>query len=808
MPAAHEEARGRPFVGPSGMLLERWLRDVGLSRADCYVTNVVPYRHNPSNDVKRVPKAELAEWEQALRAKLDGLSPRIIVPMGNVALHALTGKYGITKHRGSVYGGPRDGQKLIPTLHPAATFRTPSWVRRCQLDWRRIVDDLSFPDVRRPEREHHIRPTVEDLRDFVDDAARHAVVLAFDIETPRKRTVTVTTTKTGKQRITKGRGDARITCIGFSFEPSVSLTVPTTLAYWRDPQELETVWGLIRALLALPCDKAAQNHLFDTWWLSLPEYRVPVTNMRWDTRWMSHARFVLDEHSLAYQASIYTRESYWKDDAKDDLTKEFGDVKDIEAFWRYCGTDAAVTCELANLHHTALAADGRLRFYEREYADLFPAMLRMIQHGIAVDQRWRARQQMRGYANILGLQDRLTALAGEPLHAAKDLSTKKLAQYLYQTLGLPVQRNRSTGGITTDEVTVRRLMLRYTKQLRDVGPAILDYRRQSKLVSFLKEDVADPDDRIRSSYGWVDTGRLNSGKNPRRRGTNLQNTDRELLRMFVPDAGCIFVEVDLSQAEDRVVKALAYALTKREALIERARAMPWENDEHLRAASAIFHRPLAELTRAYDAKEPIAKQQRYLGKRTRHANNYDIHGRALSHALLKEGLIITPEEAQRNIDTLNEADPDIAVWKREIRTMILRDRSLVNGWGRVIDFEFERLNDDLYRRGYAFLPQSEVVGVINRWAFGRIDDWFRTHGDGRVNNQKHDSLLLSVKPPSVWLVMNALRQWLERPRRYWGVELMIPCEFKIGAHGALDVEYKRFPVREQVEADVARMLKS
>jgi len=39
-------------------------------------------------------------------------------------------------------------------------------------------------------------------------------------------------------------------------------------------------------------------------------------------------------------------------------------------------------------------------------------------------------------------------------------------------------------------------------------------------------------------------------------------------------------ECDLSQAEDRIVKTLAYNVTGNTGLLARAQSMPWENDEH------------------------------------------------------------------------------------------------------------------------------------------------------------------------------------------------------------------------------------
>jgi len=126
--------------------------------------------------------------------------------------------------------------------------------------------------------------------------------------------------------------------------------------------------------------------------------------------------------------------------------------------------------------------------------------------------------------------------------------------------------------------------------------------------------------------------------------------------------------------------------------------MPLGNDEHKRAATAIFHVALNAVT----------KEQRYLAKRGRHAFNYGIHGARLSDELLKDGYVYTPEECQAMLDAIGAADPDIYEWQKSVRRQIITDRSMTNSWGRVFDFSYERLDDNLFRRGYCWCTQSEV----------------------------------------------------------------------------------------------------
>lgn len=124
-PGGEEDRLGRPFVGPAGLLLERILASVGLSRNDCYLTNMVKCRPPASRD----PSPEETQtctglW---LTRELAVLRPRVLVTLGNVPTQHLLGtRQGITKLRGHWFRyTPPQGQEtwLMPLLHPAYLLR-------------------------------------------------------------------------------------------------------------------------------------------------------------------------------------------------------------------------------------------------------------------------------------------------------------------------------------------------------------------------------------------------------------------------------------------------------------------------------------------------------------------------------------------------------------------------------------------------------------------------------------------------------------------------------------------------------------
>ncbi|MBL8415484.1 MAG: uracil-DNA glycosylase [Propionivibrio sp.] len=126
-PGAEEDARGEPFVGVAGKLLDAMLAAIDLKRGnDVYIANAVKCRP-PGN---RTPEAsEMDACAPYLKRQIALIEPRLIVLLGRAAVHALLGEVGSLA---SLRGKPlayRDGKNEIPvivTYHPAYLLRTLS----------------------------------------------------------------------------------------------------------------------------------------------------------------------------------------------------------------------------------------------------------------------------------------------------------------------------------------------------------------------------------------------------------------------------------------------------------------------------------------------------------------------------------------------------------------------------------------------------------------------------------------------------------------------------------------------------------
>ena len=89
-PGAEEDARGEPFVGQAGKLLDAMLDAIGLRRGEnVYIANAVKCR--PEGN--RTPHAdEMAACRPFLMRQIELLQPRLIVLLGKAAVHSVLGE--------------------------------------------------------------------------------------------------------------------------------------------------------------------------------------------------------------------------------------------------------------------------------------------------------------------------------------------------------------------------------------------------------------------------------------------------------------------------------------------------------------------------------------------------------------------------------------------------------------------------------------------------------------------------------------------------------------------------------------------
>ena len=130
-PGDQEDKAGRPFVGPSGQLLDAALEQAGIDRADVYITNVVKHFkwERTERGKRRIHKTPNAAEIRACRPWLDTeialVKPQVIICLGATAARALLGKdFRVTQARGVPVSSPL-AETVIATVHPSAVLRVP-----------------------------------------------------------------------------------------------------------------------------------------------------------------------------------------------------------------------------------------------------------------------------------------------------------------------------------------------------------------------------------------------------------------------------------------------------------------------------------------------------------------------------------------------------------------------------------------------------------------------------------------------------------------------------------------------------------
>ena len=127
-PGPQEDKQGKPFVGPSGKLLDQILGSVNLtSEQDVFITNAV-FRLPPGEDGKPVRKPTTAEinfYKPFLLEIIRLIDPKIILLTGAVSMQSVLHetKLGITKLRGQWFQVA--DRWVMPIFHPAYLLRNP-----------------------------------------------------------------------------------------------------------------------------------------------------------------------------------------------------------------------------------------------------------------------------------------------------------------------------------------------------------------------------------------------------------------------------------------------------------------------------------------------------------------------------------------------------------------------------------------------------------------------------------------------------------------------------------------------------------
>jgi DNA polymerase I-like protein with 3'-5' exonuclease and polymerase domains/uracil-DNA glycosylase len=781
-PGAEEESRGIPFCGASGHELDRMLGEAGISRSEVYVTNVARTRppdyykkgKRISNDIgqwistgKNKPSAKFypqtaGEWQplgdrwvkapiadgfKKLWTELAAVRPNVIIPVGNLAMWVLTGRWGISKWRGSmlmqdtshINGCGSWITKVIPTFHPAYVLR--SWSERAITvsDLRRAARFRNGEPYPIPQWHFAIRPSYEQVISTLNQLLVRLgngdrLRISFDLETR----------------------SGHIACAGISWTRFDAICIPfmqggTDNGYWGPDEEASCIFALYRVLTHPNALVIGQNLLYDCQYTYRHWHFVPRVVQ--DTMVSQHAIFSDLPKGLAYLASMYCDYYvYWKDEGKDWLPGQPEDQ-----LWHYNCLDCVYTYEVSIALQEA-ASKLSLDAVHMAQQEMFWPVLQAMQRGVAIDLKRRDALIMEVQEEIGRRENFLFQVLGHELNIR---SSKQVKALFYDDLKLRVRIDRKTGAPSCNDEALQSIA-REEPLMRPLVNAISDIRTMQIFVGTFLTAGLDVDGRMRTSYniGGSSSGksapktyRLSSSENAFGGGCNLQTipSDKsssvgkakargaiaglgeayqypDLRSVFVPDPGYTFFNGDLDRADLQVVVAEADD-------VELKRAMKLGVDIHLMNAYILAGKeppPLDELVETHfnyaRRREPM-KYERQFARIWVHGTNYG--GQSRTMAVHTGRTIAECDKAQR---IWFGAHPGILKWHERVKEQLFKHRFIENRFGYRW-YVFDRI-DSIVPEAIAWVPQSTVSIVINK-IWQRI---YKELPDVQVLLQVHDSL--------------------------------------------------------------------
>jgi DNA polymerase len=133
-PGFNEDVQGQPFVGAAGKLLDTLLAQIGLSRQQVFITNVLKCRPPQNRD----PMPNEAEaCLPYLRQQFALVRPKAVLILGRHALERMLPGVGtISRVHGQIF--MRSGVAFMPCYHPAAALHNGGLLSDLQHDFDRV----------------------------------------------------------------------------------------------------------------------------------------------------------------------------------------------------------------------------------------------------------------------------------------------------------------------------------------------------------------------------------------------------------------------------------------------------------------------------------------------------------------------------------------------------------------------------------------------------------------------------------------------------------------------------------------------
>lgn len=269
-------------------------------------------------------------------------------------------------------------------------------------------------------------------------------------------------------------------------------------------------------------------------------------------------------------------------------------------------------------------------------------------------------------------------------------SSVDLPQLMYSQEGFnfEVIKKNDSGKPSTDEETLTNLRLTVKKPDSPKAvflDSLLELRGLEKMYKTYIEgwhEKTQDDDRLHGRFliHGTTSGRLSSAE-PNAQQIPKTSVDPNIKKQLVAPKGTLYIASDFSQAELRIMAHLSGDETY-------LNAFNSGQDPHLAIAATKYHVPYEEALKIYeDENHPdhkIWKVRRKQAKQIAFGLIYGIGAKLLAVKLSdpKSGIIVTPEEAQKEMDIFFGQHPKLKTFLKKQEKFLRKNGYLVSLFGR------------------------------------------------------------------------------------------------------------------------------
>lgn len=693
--------------------------------------------------------------------EINQIKPFCILAIGAEALRAVTGRnLKISYYRGTIMLAKDGMTKVVAAQYPSTIVRGKTAERNgVKLNYTALA--YTVLDYQRAIQESESRRLDLPVRqlDLARDSAK-AMRYFQQYKDKTKASVDIEVIKTIP------------TCISIAYNKYHAMSFPLYTGIYPDLplSEYVEIWQLVAHALYRLKEIIGQNFKFDHNKIERPlgMYLHPDVVIH-DTLLRQRMLYPEFPASQGFLTSICTREPYYKDEYK-----EFDPKKDTyERVMLYNNKDTTVDYEIYEDQENDIDNRGLREYYNNFVIHLHPLYRDIENTGLEVDFKKRRELRKKYEARLKIVQKRLDDLAERHVNTNSSAQVRK---FICEFLQLPSRAK-------FDEDTITALISNTIKAEKHEWKKkplwdILEIRKLKRTIKNNLKARPDFDGRMKCSWRILgtETGRssntlLEPPDRPVVIGQTLQTLTKhgeigpDIRSMLIadtvpvpeyPDKKCVLFQIDLAQAEPRIVALLSedYELLDK---------MNKGLDVHSELAAFINGKEWDGIR--------VSENQRFLGKTGRNSFNYRVSkGRfatTVNTDSKKFGLDIEISEwrAGQILEKIGQKHPKtsevfhagiIAALRGE-RGLPKRELKAPSGWTRRF---YDRYTEALEREALAHIPQHTVrwKNTLTMLAVKKEYKW------AKIAIEAHDAFLIVNMPENMVDEVGAFAQdFIARP---------------------------------------------